>query len=217
MAYMRRTICLLSAGIVMSMTSAALAQDEPQTLDEQMEQHMQAQQPSHLPPSVPADAIREWPGEPSLATGPENGDEDYGVIDSEGSGAIPALPLEVQSMNGVTYLTGGIGDEEVEQLKASEHQYNLHLLMTSERGAFISDVDVNITDASGHTIVSAPGSGPYFYALLPQGKYTVQLSEGSQSKTFKVNIGTNSNVRKTAQFKEPGGVITPHTPTQTVE
>ena len=42
------------------------------------------------------------------------------VIDSIGSDAIPALPLTVMSNGTMKYVTGGVGDEEVAQLKSLE-------------------------------------------------------------------------------------------------
>ena len=139
------------------------------------------------------------------------------MIDSEGSGAIPSLPLEVQTNNGITYVTGGVGDEEVAQLKSSVHNYNLHLLMSAPGGAFIGDVTVNIADAGGANVLMVQNAGPYFYAKLLPGKYTVELNEDGQARKLAMTIKDGSHIDKTVQFNEAGGVITPHQPTATVD
>ena len=140
------------------------------------------------------------------------------MIDSQGGGAIPALPLEVQSQNGVNFLTGGIGDEEKAQVKASEHQYNLHMLMSSPGGAFVSDVSLQIIDANGKQLVSADNAGPYFYANLPQGSYTIEMSAHGETKKIAVRIKDGKAVREMVEFKgESGGVTSPHQPTSTVD
>jgi len=219
MYYSRRTLGFVSAALVVSAASVAIAQEEnpPQMLGQMQQGQMQQGQPA-MPPSVPAGAYRQWPVSPAPATAPEEYDEyDDNTISSEGGGAIPSLPLEVQSMGGVTFITGGIGDEELEQIKASEHDYNLHILMSATGGAFVSDVDLRLTDATGKELVSIQGAGPYFYAKLPAGSYTVELNDSGESKKIPVKIGTNSNIKKVVEFKEPGGLITPHQPTATVE
>jgi hypothetical protein len=175
---------------------------------------MQRVSPS-LPPSVPADAYKEWPGTPSMATGTEKGPDE--TMDSQGAGAIPALPLDVQTMGGVTYITGGIGDEEITQLKASKKDYNLHILVNAQGGAFISDVDVNIADGTGTTILTARGAGPYFYAKLVPGSYTVTVNDATQSKKFALKVNDGSHFDRVVRFDESGGVITSHTGTATVD
>jgi hypothetical protein len=198
MLYPRRILGFLSVVFIVGAASAAIAQSAP--------------------PSVPSDAYREWPGTPALAARPEAAvaaDED--MIDSQGGDAIPFLPLEAQTVGGISYITGGIGDEELAQIKASEHQYNVHLLMNAPGGAFIGDVGVRITDATGVELLSIEGAGPYFYARLAPGTYTLELNGEGEIKKIPVKIGTNTNIKKAIEFKEAGGVITPHQPTATVE
>ncbi len=154
MSYSHRYyVGFLSAALMMGVASAAVAQSAP----------------SGGLSTVPAGAYREWPGTPSLATGPE-GSDDGDMIDSEGGDAIPALPLEAQTVGGITYITGGIGDEELAQIKASEHQYNVHMLMTATGGAFISDVTLSITDATGKEVLAVDKAGPLFLCQACAGK-----------------------------------------------
>jgi hypothetical protein len=114
---------------------------------------------------------------------------DDGPIDSIGSGAIPDLPLQVREANGISYLTGGIGDEEEAQIKSSQHQYNTRLLLTATGGEYISEANVNISKA-GSSVLSADGVGPYFYTQLPPGSYSAVIT-------------TKAGVSKTVKFKVP--------------
>jgi len=197
MSYPHRILGFLSTVVVIGAASAAIAQSAP--------------------PSVPPGAYREWPASSSLATGPETGTAGYDAIDSQGGDAIPSLPLEVQTAGGITFITGGIGDEELAQIKASEHQYNVHILMSAPGGAFISDVGLRITDAAGKELLLTEGAGPYFYARLAPGKYTLELNAEGEVKKIPLKIGDNTNIKKAIEFKEAGGIVSPHHPTATVE
>ncbi len=202
MYYSRRYLSYLSI-VAMLAAAPAVAQESNSA---------PAAQPGQL--AVPPGAYREWPGAPALANRPETAGS---MVDSEGSGAIPALPLEVQTQGGITYITGGIGDEEIAQLKASEKEYNLRMLMSAPGGAFVSDVSLHAVDATGKEVLAVDSAGPYFYARLPAGAYTVTLNGHGESKKIAVKIKEGGSVRQMVQFKEQGGVTTTHQPTATVD
>jgi hypothetical protein len=115
---------------------------------------------------------------------------------SGGAGAIPALPLDVQSKNGISYLTGGVSDEEEAELKAKKSEFNLHVLMSAPAGAYVSNVMTRILDNKGAEILSADNTGPYFYAKLPAGTYSVEMTttQGG-SKKFAVKVPTKGSAR----------------------
>jgi hypothetical protein len=107
---------------------------------------------------------------------------------SEGSGAIPPLPLDIMTNGNATYVTGGIGDEELEMLKARENDFNVHLLMTSTHGEYIGGVMVRVLNEQGQEVLTANDAGPYLYVKLPPGKYTLEgtATQGG-IKSVKVN------------------------------
>lgn len=118
------------------------------------------------------------------------------VIDSEGSGAIPALPLTAQVQNGITFLSGGVSDEESEQLKLQENDYNLRLLITGQNGEFLSDLVVTLRNESGAALITVKDAGPCVYTQLPAGKYTVDvLSSASAAKTVAFTVPATGAVK----------------------
>lgn len=76
---------------------------------------------------------------------------------------------------GVTYLTGGIGSDEVQTMRAAAPHYNLRLLFTTTHGAYLSDADVAIQAIDGTAALDARAEGPYFYAKVPPGRYRVGI------------------------------------------
>ena len=126
-------------------------------------------------------------------------------IDSVGEGAIPALPLDVQTSNGVTYINGGVGDEEVAELKAKAKEFNLQVLLNAPKGEFISGVTLNILDSTGAQLVSISDAGPYVYARLPAGTYTLEATDvGNAVKKIKFTLKSGVTVKKQMTFGEAG-------------
>lgn len=118
------------------------------------------------------------------------------VIDSVGGGAIPSLPLEVEKQNGITYLSGGIGDEEAAQLKAQEGAYNLRVLITGQSGEFLTDITFNLKDAKGATLLSIKDAGPYVYLTVPSASYSVEaVAPTGNGKKFDVKVPASGAIK----------------------
>lgn len=92
-----------------------------------------------------------------------------------------------QQQNGITYVNGGIGEEEQGAMKAQRADYNLLLTFATQKsGAYRSDVQLDIMDAKGNDLVSAANTGPMFFAKLPPGTY--RISAAAEGKTFKRTV-----------------------------
>ena len=102
----------------------------------------------------------------------------------------PAAVLAAQTpqqQNGITYINGGVGAEEQAAMKAQRADYNLLLTFaTKQSGAYRSDVQLDIMDAKGASLVTAANTGPMFFAKLPPGTYRV--SAAAEGKTFKRTV-----------------------------
>jgi hypothetical protein len=100
------------------------------------------------------------------------------------------LPIEIKSYQGISYISGGIGFDERKALKEMGKDYGLKLVFAASGGAYLADVNVQIKDASGAKIFEAVSEGPWFYANLRPGEYTVYVTV------------TGDTLNKTAQVKE---------------
>ncbi len=104
--------------------------------------------------------------------------------------AVLAAPTQKQQ-NGITYVNGGVGEEEQAAMKAQRADYNLLLTFaTKQSGAYRSDVQLDIMDAKGANLVTAANTGPMFFAKLPPGTYRV--SAAAEGKTFKRTVKVGS-------------------------
>lgn len=97
--------------------------------------------------------------------------------------------------NEITYITGGIGDEETQGMQAIKENYNLYIMSSNKDGSFTGDTDMTIADASGNVIIASV-AGPLFYADLPDGKYTITAANSgvTQKKTATIRGSKKANV-----------------------
>jgi hypothetical protein len=88
--------------------------------------------------------------------------------------AEPAILMAPQSQNGITFVTGGIGEEQKQALLAVRHEYNLLLTFANKvSGEYRADVTLCIQNAKGAQVLGATSVGPLLYAKLPAGTYQV--------------------------------------------
>jgi hypothetical protein len=82
--------------------------------------------------------------------------------------------LQPQTQGEITFVSGGVGVEELNAIQAIRSDYNLSLLFSAQgTGEYLSDVKVNIKDSSGNTLLETVSDGPMLFARLKPGRYTV--------------------------------------------
>jgi hypothetical protein len=97
-------------------------------------------------------------------------------------------PLQPVQAGAITYVTGGIGDEERNYLHSVAGNYNLHVSNASHDGAFIGDTHIVLHNRKGDVLLDA-NAGPLFLAQLPPGSYVVEVTHDGQVKTKTIRIG----------------------------
>jgi hypothetical protein len=102
----------------------------------------------------------------------------------------------IRTFGSVSYVTGGIGLDESDAIKAAEKDFSLSLLFAqTRRGEFVSDVKVNIKDKAGKTVLEALSDGPMLLARLPAGAYTVSADYDGKTLVRKVNVDAKGVAR----------------------
>jgi hypothetical protein len=88
----------------------------------------------------------------------------------------------------VPYLSGGVGSDEREALSQAARDYNLKLSFAATSGNYLGDVAVEVRDSAGRIVLEAPSDGPWFFAKLPPGRYTVVVKDKEKSQTKTVQL-----------------------------
>lgn len=92
------------------------------------------------------------------------------------------------AMQGVTYLTGGIGEDDVQQLRAAAAKYNLRVTFASKTGAYLSDVDVSVSTESKRDVLSIRTDGPLLFVQVPPGRYILAANYAGKAQTKHVTV-----------------------------
>jgi hypothetical protein len=101
----------------------------------------------------------------------------------------PSAALEVRRAQDVQWVSGGVGADEREEMIMTLPDHNLKLLTAAEAsGAFLAAAQVVVRDAGGRVVFETSLDGPWLFARLPPGRYTLAATWGgrSQSRSFTV-------------------------------
>jgi hypothetical protein len=105
----------------------------------------------------------------------------------------------VQTVSGVSYVSGGVGTASIDRLNTLAGGFNLKLVFAGKSGAYLTDVRVNIADSKGRTLLDIVSEGPWFLAKLPTGDYKLSASFAGNVVRQHVSIGPEK--LKTVQFR----------------
>jgi len=90
--------------------------------------------------------------------------------------------------NGVSFVTGGVSKGERAEMEGVSGNYNLKVVLASDEGAYLARLPVWIQDAQGKQVLEVETNGPWLYAKLPDGRYTVKSMHGGVEKMRTVRV-----------------------------
>lgn len=99
----------------------------------------------------------------------------------------PLPAPEPQTVGKLTYLTGGVGLEERDEMHAKMGDYNLRLTFAAG-DAYLGRVKVRVADQKGHQLLATESNGPWFFVKLPKGKYKVSAENEGESQARTVDL-----------------------------
>lgn len=115
--------------------------------------------------------------------------------------ATPGEPT-VLKQNGIAYVSGGIGEDEVAAMKKMAAQYSLRVMVAGQGGEYLSDVDVTIASAAGKQVFSARTDGPILLVRLPAGRYRVSATSGQASAAHAVVVPAHGTAQLDLHLKQ---------------
>jgi hypothetical protein len=99
--------------------------------------------------------------------------------------------------DGITFVSGGIGDQDRAAMDKIAHDYNLRLMFAQQKtGEYLADIRVAITNAQGKTILATTAEGPFFYARVPPGRYKVTATNAGTSLTRSIAVSAKGAARQ---------------------
>ena len=122
----------------------------------------------------------------------------------------PRQELVEQSRNGVHWLCGGIGAQEVAYMKREAPRYDMMLTFAARNGAYLADVNVAIVEDNGHVVLQTKCDGPIMLVDLPEGgayRVRAQYENHEVMRTVRIQ-GTQARYRHVVmRWPEPAADI----------
>jgi hypothetical protein len=132
------------------------------------------------------------------------------VFAQDNAAGLPA----VTTVGNASFISGGIGLDESEAMKAAASKYSLELVFSAKsnknapgadagaNAAYTADVKVKITDRAGKSVIDTVSQGPYLLANLPDGAYRVEATAYGATKTQKAAVKKGSHQRLVFSWAE---------------
>jgi hypothetical protein len=102
------------------------------------------------------------------------------------------------------YMTGGIGSDEAEAMRAATSNYSLAMTFAAQTGQFVSDVDVTVKKPDGEIVLQAEDAAPMLLAELPAGRYLIEATYEGQTVRRDVAVNSSGTSKVTLQWRVPG-------------
>jgi len=155
-------------------------------------------QVSTVPPT--ASGATDITGTSGTSSGISSGDAAPGATNgmrAEAGADLQATPSPIARLKPVTheditYLCGGVGDEEAAYMKAEAKRYDMMLTFATRDGAYLADVDVDIKDAKGNSLLQTACDSPIMLVDLPRGgtyKVRAETAGYALNKTVRIASG----------------------------
>lgn len=102
----------------------------------------------------------------------------------------------------VPWISGGVGDEAMTEMRNVATAYNVHVMMTGVLGNYLAGVPFTVSRRNGQIKVSGATEGPLLYLKLPAGRYQIAVEIDGRWQTRHIRVaasGTATKVRFVAK------------------
>ena len=115
-----------------------------------------------------------------------------------GGFAFAQIPA-TQHSNGISYISGGVGEEEAVAILAEAKQWPVLLELSqieNGRGVWIFGANIKVSNAKKQVVFNALADGPYMLINLEPGDYTIEASfQGvSQKRALSIKANTSQKI-----------------------
>lgn len=120
------------------------------------------------------------------------------IVQSRPVARMSSAPVQPRSEGDVTYLCGGIGDEETNYMKqTAAGDYDVMMTFAAQSGNYLANVGVKIADARGNTILNTTCDAPLMLVDLPRaGSYRIQADVNGHQISRNVSVGAKAQTSR---------------------
>ena len=104
--------------------------------------------------------------------------------------------------SGITYVTGGIGEDEVRAFHEVAPKYNLRITLATKAGHYLSDVNVRIAEGQ-REVLHLRTEGPFLFVRLPAGHYQIAARDRHLTETKQVVVPAKGGIDARFYWDDP--------------
>lgn len=117
--------------------------------------------------------------------------------------ALAELPKTRIAANGITYMSGGIGHDEVLEMRPFAKNFTLNLILSEGAiGRSVEKANVNIYNEQDERIFRIAGAKPVLYVNLTAGTYHILATNNGQKLRHKFTIDGTTNQKIILNWKD---------------
>ena len=103
----------------------------------------------------------------------------------------------------VKFVSGGVSDDSAERMAALGKEFNLKLLFAAKDGHYLADVAVSISDSGNRKVLETVSEGPFLFAQLTPGKYTITATYAGLTQSRSTTIAGTERRELIFRWAEP--------------
>ena len=126
-----------------------------------------------------------------------------------GGGASAQIPPTMYS-NGISYISGGVGEDESTAIVAEAKLWPLLLELSqleNGRGVWIFGANIRVINANKQTIFDAQADGPYMLINLGAGEYVVAATYQGVEQRRSISVKANTSQKISIFWKWPPRLV----------
>lgn len=93
----------------------------------------------------------------------------------------------------LAWMSGGIGDEALEEMRQAAAAYSVHLIFSDRAGAYLADIPFAVSRLNGRELYSGVSAGPLLYLKLSPGSYQISAKFDGVWQQKRIRAGTAGN------------------------
>ncbi|TAN09489.1 MAG: carboxypeptidase regulatory-like domain-containing protein [Burkholderiaceae bacterium] len=111
------------------------------------------------------------------------------------SSAGSAGPPAAQTVGGVSYLNGGIGEASQKAMRRDAANWPLRMTFSeSANNDYVADVKLDVRNRHGQDVLMLNDAGPLTYVRLKPGEYRISAEHRGKQQVRTVNVGLGTEV-----------------------
>jgi len=115
---------------------------------------------------------------------------------AETAGQVARQDLTSAPQEQIPWISGGISDEGLDEMRKAAPAYNVHLMFSNRQGSYLANIPFTVSKPNGRELYSGVSEGPLLYLKLPPGTYQIAVQLGGVWQNKRIRAGTSGNPAK---------------------